>query len=177
VIPYDFTNDTHDTYVSREGANLTTILVNGTVWRKIYRDVDNYTTDFFLQETYNTSIISYNVIGTLKGKDTSKTVLVDCLYDSVWCQAAGDSAIGMGIVMGIAKYFTDHNITPRYTMKFIGFGGEEVGCLGAKYYESFYKKNETIVYVIDMNQVCADQTNPPLTLNVIFNSVRFMREL
>jgi len=176
TIPYDFTPDTHDTAVTTDGRRVPMIYVNGTIWNKIYRDVDNYTIDFFLQERYNASVVSYNVIGTWNGTERDKTVLVDCFYDCVWCQGAGDSAIGMGIVMGLAKYFTENNITPRYTIKFIGFGGEEPGALGAKYYEATHK-NETILYVIDMNQVCSKQTDPGLALNVIFNKYSFMREL
>jgi hypothetical protein len=120
--------------------------------------------------------VCYNVIGQLNGTDQSKTVIVDCLYDSVWSQGTGDAALGMGIVMGVAKYFTDNKIVPKYNMKFIGFGGEEAGCLGAIYYDKIHEK-ENIIYVIDMNQVCSSQDYPPLTLNLIFNNIRFMNEV
>jgi len=175
-ISYDFTNDTHDTGCNADGNKIPGLLINGTVCRRIVNDIDNYTIDFFVKEMYNKSIVSYNVIGLLNGTDPSKTVIVDCLYDSVWCQGTGDSAIGMGIVMGIAKYFTDNNIVPKYNIKFIGFGGEEAGCRGAKYYDVTNKK-ENIIYVIDMNQVCSSQEYPRLSLNLIFNNFRFMNEI
>ncbi len=175
-IPYDFTTDTHDTACTAEGNSPPTILINGTIFNKITDDIDNYTIDFFVKEMYNKSVVSYNVIGQLNGTDQSKTVIVDCLYDSVWCQGTGDSAIGMGIVMGVAKYFTDYNIVPKYNIKFIGFGGEEAGCRGAKYYEETHK-DENVIYIIDMNQVCSSQEYPRLTLNLIFNNFRFMNEI
>ncbi len=175
-IVFDFTKDTHDTSCTRFGKKVPTIYINGTICRKIDEDIDNYTIDFFIKEMYNKSVVSYNVIGLLEGEDPSKTVIVDCLYDSVWCQGTGDSAIGMGIVMGIAKYFTDNNITPKYNIKFIGFGGEEPGLKGAIYYEATHRAEE-IIYVIDMNQVCSSQEHPPLTLNLIFNNFRFMNEI
>jgi len=175
-IVYDFTNDTHDTVCNSAGKKPPSIFINGTLCNRIMNDIDNYTIDFNISEMYNKSVVSYNVIGTLNGTDPSKTVLVDCLYDSVWCQGTGDAAIGMGIVMGIAKYFTDYHIVPNYTIKFIGFGGEEAGCIGAKYYEATHK-DENIIYVIDMNQVCSSQDYPRLTLNLIFNNFRFMNEI
>lgn len=176
LIIYDFTNDTHDTVENVHGMDLPIILINGSVGRKIAQDTENYIVDFHSTQMYNESIICYNVIGRFKGINSSKTILVDCLYDSVWCQGTGDSAIGMAIVMGIAKYFVDHNITPKYNINFIGFGGEEAGCRGAKYYEATHK-NETIIYVVDMNQVGFDQKNPRQTLNLICNNYRFMNEI
>ena len=175
-IAFDFTNDTHDTGCNADGNKIPTILINGTECRRIVNDIDNYTIDFFVKEMYNKSVVCYNVIGQLNGTDPSKTVIVDCLYDSVWCQGTGDAAIGMGIVMGIAKYFSDNEIVPKYNIKFIGFGGEEAGCRGAKYYEETHK-DENIIYVIDMNQVCSSQEYPRLTLNVIFNNFRYMNEI
>ncbi|MCK4364448.1 MAG: M28 family peptidase, partial [Thermoplasmatales archaeon] len=174
LIIYDFTDDTRD--ISVKGQAVPNILINGTIGRKIVQDTENYTVDFYLKQRYNESIISYNVIGQLNGTNPNKTIIVDCLYDSVWCQGTGDSAIGMGIVMGIAKYFTDHNITPKYNIKFIGFGGEETGCRGARYYEAAHK-DENITHVIDMNQVGFDQKDPRLTLNLICNKYSFMNEV
>ena len=176
LIVYDFTDDTHNTVENVHGMDLPIMRINGTIGRKIAQDTEHYNVDFYLNQMYNESIVSYNVIGQLNGTDPSKTVIVDCLYDSVWCQGTGDSAIGMAIVMGIAKYFTDNNITPKYNMKFIGFGAEEAGCRGARYYETTHK-NENIIYVIDMNQVGFDQKNPRLTLNLICNKYCFMNEV
>ena len=176
AISYDFNNDTHDQFSSRNGKKLPYISINGTTGRRIIQDIDNYTVDFYVKQRLNKSVISYNVIGQLNGTDPSKTVIVDCLYDSVWCQGTADSAIGMAIVMGIAKYFTDHNITPKYNMKFIGFCGEEAGNRGARYYEATHR-NEDIIYVIDMNQVGFRQEEPRLTLNIIGNRLGFINEI
>jgi hypothetical protein len=176
IIIDDFTNDTHDAHCDSFGKQLPGILINGSTCSKIKNDIDNFTIDFFIKEMYNESVVSYNVIGLLEGKDPSKTVLVDCLYDSVWSQGTGDSAVGMGIVMGIAKYFTDNKLYPENNLKFVGFGGEEVGLRGAKYYEATHR-DEDIIYMIDMNQVCSLQDYPPLTLNLIFNNYRFMNEI
>jgi hypothetical protein len=176
VIIYDFTDETHNTYENVHGQEFPIILINGSVGQRIAQDTESFTVDFYSKQMYNESVICYNVIGQLNGTDPSKTVLVDCLYDSVWCQGTGDSAIGMAVVMGIAKYFTDNNITPKYNINFIGFGGEEAGCRGARYYEVTHK-DEKIIYVIDFNQIGFEQRYPRQTLNLICNNYGFMKEL
>jgi len=176
VIIYDFTNDTHNTGSNPEGKMPPSLSINGSTGRRIIQDIENFTVDFYVKQRYNKSVISYNVIGQLNGTDPSKTVIVDCLYDSVWCQGTGDSAIGMAIVLGIAKYFVDYNITPKYNIKFIGFGGEEAGLRGVKYYEATHK-GEDIIYVIDMNQVGFTQDYPRLQLNLLVNKLGFMNEI
>ncbi len=175
-IVYDFTNDTHNTACTANGAILAKILLNGTIGNKIKADINNFTVDFYIKEFFNESVESYNVIGQINGTEGKNTVIVDCLYDSVWSQGTGDSAIGMGLVMGVAKYFKDNNIKPRDNIKFIGFGAEEAGMRGAKYYEDTHK-DEKITYIIDLNQVCSIQKDPRLTLNVIFNKYSFMKEI
>lgn len=177
LILYDFNEDTHDMIDLENVKNaLPIIFINGSTGRKIIEDIKNAKVDYYLNQRYNTSVVSYNVIGLLNGTDPSKTVIVDCLYDSWWCQGTADSAIGMAIVLGIAKYFLEHNITPKYNIKFIAFGGEEYFMRGAKYYEDAHK-NENIIYVIDLNQLGFRQEKPRLTLDIMVNKLSFLREI
>ena len=76
----------------------------------------------------------------------------------------------MSIVLGVAKYFKDHDITPKRNIKFIAFGGEEYGMRGAYYYESIHRYEDDVTIVIDLNQLGFSQIQPRLTLNVISNS-------
>lgn len=175
LVRYDFTDDTYN-MVKSDLWNLPVIFINGTIGKEIMSDIDNYRIDFYLNQTYKKSVESYNVIGQLNGTDTSKIVLVDCLYDGMWNQATADSAIGMAIVLGIAKWFKDNNITPKYTIRFIGFGGEENGGKGAKYYQAVHK-NENINYVIDMNQLGFSQKYPELYLDIMSNNARFLNNI
>jgi len=176
LMTYQTDHDFHDVAVTTKGRKQPKIIINGTEGKKILEDIKNYRVDFSIKQMFNESVESYNVIGLLKGKDENKTVIVDCLYDSVFCQGTGDSAIGMGIVMGVAKYFNEHNITPKCNIKFCGFGGEEAGLRGVKYYVD-NNSEENVTHVIDMNQVCSNQKWPRLTLNVIFNKLSFMNEI
>jgi len=175
LIRYDFNNDTHN-MVNSVNWSLPVLFINGTIGRKILNDIDNITIDYYLNQRYNESVTSYNVIGQLNGTDKNKTVIIDCLYDSWWCQGTADSAIGMGMVLGIAKYFQDHNITPKYTLKFIAFGGEEYGLRGAKYYEAIHSE-EDIIYVIDLNQLGFTQEEPKLYLEIISNNLGFLNDI
>jgi hypothetical protein len=116
------------------------------------------------------------VIGEIEGEDKSKTVIVSSLYDSWWCQGTADSAIGMSMVLAIAKYFKENNVTPKYNVKFIAFGGEEYDLRGAFYYEAIHKR-EKIVSVIDLNQLGFTQVEPRLSLDIVANKRRFLNEI
>ncbi|MCK5261348.1 MAG: M28 family peptidase [Thermoplasmatales archaeon] len=178
LILYDFNDQCHDMVLFDKSLSnyLPTVYTNGTVGNKILNDIENHSIDLYLKQRYNTSVISYNVIGQLNGTDTTKTVILSSLYDSWWCQGTADSAIGMGIVLAIAKYYNDNNITPKYTMKFIAFSGEEYNMKGAKYYEELHC-NESIIYMIDLNQVGFTQLEPRPTLNIVSNKLKFLNEI
>ena len=128
------------------------------------------TIDFYVNQQYNSSVESYNVIGTIPGQDPSKTIILSSLMDSWWNQGVADSAIGMGMMLSIAKYFKDNDITPKYNLKFIAFGGEEYGYLGAGSYQSRHE-SENIVGVIDLNQLGFTQSDPPLTMDLCTNKL------
>jgi hypothetical protein len=170
-ISYDFNDNEHDQWFSQSW--VPKFAINRSIGKMLVKNMDDYTVDFYLNQRLNLSVDSHNVIGQLNGTDTTKTVLVCCLYDSWWCHGTGDSALGMAIVMGIAKYDTDHKITPKYTMKVIGFGGEEYGGRGSKYYQATHRC-ENIVCVIDLNQVGFTQVNPKLTLEIAANNQTFL---
>jgi Zn-dependent M28 family amino/carboxypeptidase len=150
------------------------IYVNRTIGEKIYEKPEDYRIDFSLNQKWNESVESYNVIGQLNGTNPNETVVISCLYDSNWGQGTGDSAIGMAMVLGIAKYMKECNIKPKCNVKFIGFSGEEYGLIGAYYYEAFHR-NEKIITVIDLNQLGFTQARPDkrLHLRIYFNNESF----
>ena len=177
IILYDYNEETYDMKIMKNKNELPFIFISGNNGKKILDNLEETRIDFKLDQTYNTSVVSNNVIGQINGTDPSKTVLVNCLYDSWWCQGTSDAAIGMGMVLGVAKYFKEHNIIPKYTVKFIAFAGEEHGfCAGSKHYASTHK-DENILYVIDLNQIGFRQDDPILDLNIIFNKFSFYKDL
>jgi len=173
-IAYDFNDDEHDMWGSQ--SFVPKFAINGSIGRMLNTSIDNYTVDFYLNQRLNLSVDSYNIIGQLNGTDRTKTVIVCCLYDSWWCQGTGDSAIGMAIVMGVAKYYMEHHLIPKYTMKFIGFGGEEYGMCGSRYYQATHRR-ENIIYVIDLNQLGFTQVYPRLTLEIAANNQSFLDDV
>jgi len=128
------------------------IKINRTDGEEIINNPGDFEIDFYLNQEYNDSVISYNVIGKMEGKNKDETIIVCSLYDSWWCQGTADSAIGMATVLGIAKYFKDNNITPERNIEFIAFGAEEYGFRGAFHYENT-NRDKFISYVLDLNQL------------------------
>ena len=177
LILYDFNPDCHDMiYFGGPYKNyLPVIFINGTDGEQILENKESKIS-YKLEQEYNQSVKSYNVIGTLNGTDQTKTVIVCSLIDSWWGQGTADSAIGMSIVVAIAKYYKEHNITPDYNMKFICFCGEEYDIRGAIYYEALHK-DENIVYIIDLNQVGFTQNTPRLTFDITSNDPSFLDEI
>jgi hypothetical protein len=173
----DFHPECHDfVLLPKNGTSLPVIFITGNDGEQMRANFTGSRVDFSLTQYLNTSVISYNVIGELKGRDQNKSVILSCLYDGWWNQATGDSAIGMAMVLGIAKYFVQTGITPQYTIKFIAFGGEEYGGLGAKYYAATHK-NESIAAVIDLNQLGFTQDIPRLTLDFVANKALYLKKV
>jgi len=170
LILYDFNNDTYDMNL-RKYMPLPTIYINRTNGEAIMNNITNFRITYCLNQRYNESVKSSNVIGQINGTKP-ETFIVCSLYDSWWTQGTADSAIGMSIVLGIAKCFAEHhiNLSGRETVKFIAFGGEEYGFIGARYYEAKHH-DEHIKTVIDVNQVGFRQPRPRLTLNIITNKL------
>ena len=177
LILYDYNKDVYDMNILKYKNKVPFIYINNSNGNKILNNLDNSKIDFKIRQNLNTSVNSKNVIAQLNGTDPSKTVLVDCLYDLWWCQGTADSAIGMAMVLAIAKYYVENNIRPKYTIKFIGFCGEEHGfCAGSKYYSSIHE-DENILYIIDLNQLGFKQLNPKLILNIFGNDIALLLKI
>ena len=168
LILYDSNNDTYNMDPGIYEP-LPTIRINGTIGKKIYDNPDDFRIDFYMNQQWNESVDSYNVIGQINGTNSNETVVVSCLYDCLWNQGTADSAIGMAIVLGIAKYMKEQNITPKCNVRFIGFCGEEYGLRGAYYYEALHR-DENISMVIDLNQLGFNWTKTRLTLAIYTNN-------
>lgn len=172
VIYYDSCNETFNT-VAMDYTPLPIIYVNRTIGEKIDSNPENYRIDFYINQSYNESAESYNVIGLLNGTNTNETVIISGFHDSCWCQGTADAAIGVSIVLGIAKYMKDNNIKPKCNVKFISFCGEEGSFRGAYFYEAIHR-DENITTFIDVNQVGFDQPNPKsdpkLTFEIMVNN-------
>jgi Zn-dependent M28 family amino/carboxypeptidase len=74
----------------------------------------------------------YNVIAESKGGDKNHVVVVDAHLDAIYGAGMLDNASGSATILDIAQQMKD--VTPRNKLRFIWFGGEELGLLGSSYY-------------------------------------------
>lgn len=78
----------------------------------------------------------YNVVATIPGTKTpNETVIISGhldAYDSA--TGAVDCGTGLGVILGAADLIAKSGVKPKRTIKFIAFGGEEFGLLGAHAY-------------------------------------------
>lgn len=93
---------------------------------------------------------SHNVIAQIDGniyKD--KTIAITAHYDSVrFSKGSYDNATGSATILELIRYFKDN--PPKRTLKFIWFGSEEMGLLGAKAYTNVHK-NDLKDYELNIN--------------------------
>lgn len=105
---------------------------------------------------------SANIIATKKGR-FDQTVIVGAHYDSVserTCEdigevstGAGDNASGMGVLLEVAEVLAGYNTLG--TIKFVSFGGEEMGLHGSEYYagQMTEQEIEDTVAMINLDSV------------------------
>jgi hypothetical protein len=74
----------------------------------------------------------YNVIAGSKGGDKNHVLAVDAHLDAIYGAGILDNATGSAAILDIAQQMK--NVTPTNKLRFIWFGGEEVGLLGSGYY-------------------------------------------
>ena len=74
----------------------------------------------------------YNVIADSKGGDKNHVVVVDAHLDAIYGAGMLDNASGSATILDIAQKMK--NVNPLNKLRFIWFGGEELGLLGSKYY-------------------------------------------
>ena len=98
----------------------------------------------------------YNVIADSKGGDKNHVVVVDAHLDAIYGAGMLDNASGSATILDIAQMMK--NVTPRNKLRFIWFGGEELGLLGSSYYINNLSSDELSHIGYDLD---ADVTATP----------------
>jgi hypothetical protein len=80
----------------------------------------------------NENADDYNVIAESKGGNKNHVVVVDAHLDAIYGAGMLDNASGSATILGIAQKMK--NVQPLNKLRFIWFGGEELGLLGSAYY-------------------------------------------
>lgn len=107
-----------------------------------------------------TRIKTQNVIGMVEGKTHPDSVVILCAhYDHLGKQGdaifygGNDNASGTSMLLSMAEHFSRPENQPNYTMLFIGFGAEEAGLHGSRYYvrEQPAKPLANTAFVLNMD--------------------------
>ena len=82
-----------------------------------------------------------NVLADLPGREPGEVVLVGAHYDS-WdvAQGADDDGSGVAAVLEAARILKSLGVTPRRTIRFAFFSGEEEATLGSRAYVAAHEK-------------------------------------
>jgi hypothetical protein len=98
----------------------------------------------------------YNVIAESKGGDPDHVVVVDAHLDAIYGAGMLDNASGSATILDIAQMM--RKVNPRNKLRFIWFGGEELGLLGSSYYVNNLSPSELAKIGYDLD---ADVTATP----------------
>jgi len=105
----------------------------------------------------------WNVIAESKGGDKNHVVVVDAHLDAIYGAGMLDNASGSATILDIAQKMK--NVQPRNKLRFIWFGGEELGLLGSAYYVNNLASSELSHIGYDLD---ADVTaTPNYTIGVL----------
>ena len=105
----------------------------------------------------------YNVIAESKGGDSNHVVVVDAHLDAIYGAGMLDNASGSATILDIAQQMK--HVNPLNKLRFIWFGGEELGLFGSSYYVNNLTSSELSHIGYDLD---ADVTaTPNYTIGVL----------
>jgi hypothetical protein len=100
--------------------------------------------------------VDWNVIADSKGGDKNHVLVIDAHLDAIYGEGMLDNASGSVTILRIAQLMK--NVNPTNKLRFIWFGGEEIGLLGSQYYVDTLSSNELSHIGYDLD---ADVTATP----------------
>ncbi|WP_427895358.1 M28 family peptidase [Kribbella sp. GL6] len=98
----------------------------------------------------------WNVIADSKGGDPNNILVIDAHLDAIFGAGMLDNASGSATILDIAQMLK--NTSTRNKLRFIWFGGEELGLLGSKFYVNTLPPAELAKIKFDLD---ADVTATP----------------
>ena len=109
-----------------------------------------------IKATVNPNADDYNVMADSQGGDPNHVVVVDAHLDAIHGAGMLDNASGSATILDIAQQM--RNVNPRNKLRFIWFGGEELGILGSAAYINSLSSNDLSHIGYDLD---ADVTATP----------------
>ncbi|MCU0377730.1 MAG: M28 family metallopeptidase [Bacteroidales bacterium] len=119
--------------------------------------------------TYTT--LQYNVIATLQGSSSDSVSVIGAHYDNIVSigdpfaivPGANDNASGVAAALEIARLMKKFRFKPKYTIRFVAFGAEELGLHGSRDYAAKAAANGDNMVMMLNHDMIAYLTNPGLT--------------
>ena len=116
--------------------------INGSFTNYFKNNELSITVDGFINQTYrkqtpsDPGVISHNVVAyrNIPHSPNNAIVVLSNRMDGWWGETPGDASASGAILLGIAKYMKDNNITPKYNLTFLFTTGEEYGMRGAQHF-------------------------------------------
>src|SRR5215470_19591936 len=116
-----------------------------------------------IQAVVNPNADDYNVIADSRGGDKNHVLVVDAHLDAIYGAGMLDNASGSATILDIAQKMK--NVNPLNKLRFIWFGGEELGLLGSAAYVNNLSSTELSHIGYDLD---ADVTaTPNYTIGVL----------
>ena len=109
-----------------------------------------------VQAIHDPNRSDWNVIADSKGGDPNNVLVVDAHLDAIYGAGMLDNASGSATILDIAQQLKNTNT--RNKLRFIWFGGEELGLLGSDYYVNTLPADELAKIKFDLD---ADVTATP----------------
>jgi len=119
-----------------------------------------------IKMTNNSNMIkARDVVATIKGSEIPEERIIIGGHLDSWDLATGaiDNGIGSFSVLDIARAFKANNLSPKRTIQFVMFMGEEQGLLGSRYLVEQEIKNGTIENIKYMMNL--DMSGNPIGIN------------
>ena len=109
------------------------------------------TRDWLAAQPSGQSIVDYNLIAESPFGDTNHVVVVDAHLDSIYGAGMLDNASGSTTILEIALNMA--KTSTRNQLRYIWFGGEEIGLFGSAYYTTNLSsaQRKRIAFDIDMD--------------------------
>jgi hypothetical protein len=109
-----------------------------------------------IQAIVNPNADDWNVIADSKGGDKNHTVVVDAHLDAIYGAGMLDNGSGSVTILDVARMLK--NVDPTNHLRFIWFGGEELGLFGSAAYVNSLSSNDLSHIGYDLD---ADVTATP----------------
>jgi hypothetical protein len=121
-------------------------------------------TSISIDAIFDPNRTDWNVIADSKGGDKNHTVVIDAHLDAIYGAGMLDNASGSAAILDIAQQMKNV-VNPTNHLRFIWFGGEEIGLLGSAFYVDSLSSTELshIGYDLDADVLAT----PNYTLGVL----------